>query len=472
MSRSESFWLGALLSSLAACASPAELPPPAEPPQEAVERRIERRAVVAIVRATAAEQWWIEERPTGIQAAVGDRDLGPRRLVRARGGESPTVVFEPSIDERLTSAAVHPSGEWSATVVPRDGSIALVRASADGTVRARTVLDDPTLKDERGAWTGSDAPERPVVTILSEDSVRAAADGEDLVVSLTTRWNSALVYRWRWDGRAWARGARTLVTPAVGMTPYIPDTASYDVFDAVVNMWSTQLCTDPAGRAYVANWMDRNRIRAHNTTLGTSLQTIRTELDTTHPSDLLVTRIDRDGRRVFQTLVGTPDVDDEAFGIACGSDRVAVVGRHRTERGRDNTEFHVFAAAVASDGRALGRLSFDARQLGLAQSAAIEDDGAVLLGGSEGWAQNPIGASVSGQGTPFLLRWTPGATTATRLAAPSVRGHGELRALARQGAFVWMGGVENGPLSHTYDGDRTQVRSDGWLFSVAREDPR
>lgn len=449
-----------LVAALGACSEP-----PATPPGPGFEQRVSQRAVVAVVDSSPAEPWWIEEQLTGIQARPGDRDLGPRRLVRWRGGPAVEVLYAPATEERLTAAVRHPSGDWSATVVAADRTIWLVRGSAAGDVRARIQLDDPELPGDRKAWDGASPPTQLLVALLTEDSVRIAAFGEQVVVSLTSYWSSVLSYRWSFQDGAWVRGPRTLLSPAAAISVYIPDTASYDIFDVMSNSWSGPLCTDAQGRAFLATWMMRTRLSGHNAAMGTALSLLRSGTPTTDiPTDVMLTRVDPDGRRAFQIIVGTPDLEDEAYGIACGGDRVAVVGRYRRDPGRDNTELHLFAAAVTSDGQLLDALSFDAEGLGIAQSAAVAPDGAVLIGGTEGFTQNPVGYSVGSNGHPFLLRWLPGSGSApTRLGVPLTSSHAELRALSLRDGFLFTGGIENGPLTHTYDGDRTLLRGDGWL---------
>jgi hypothetical protein len=205
----------------------------------------------------------------------------------------------------------------------------------------------------------------------------------------------------------------------------------------------------------------------------------RSRRDTTiteRPSDTLVTRIERDGSRSLQLVVGTADVDDEPFAIACASDgRVAVAGRHRREPGRDNTEIHGFAAVVDPERGTFVPLSFDGEALALFQTAAFDEGGALWLGGTEGWLQNPVGVSVGGRGVPFVLRWDPrDASAPTRRSLRALRGHAELRALVATGVSdptLWLAGVEDGPLTHTFDGDRAALRGDGWLAVRPANDP-
>ncbi len=457
---------GAALAVMVVACGPSAVGP--TPPLQS-ERSVAGRGVVAWVRVDASEAWWIEESLAAIPWRAGDREVGPRKLVRETALGGPTTLFEPSADERLASAIAHPSGEWTAVLVDPRGALTLVRGARDGAVLARAPVDDPTLADERRAWNGDEPPTRPLCAGRAEESVRLAADGEDLALSLTTQWSSSLLYRYRFAGGRFSRGARAVIAPATPLPVFIPDTASYDVFDAVTHPWSTHVCVDRTGRAYVAIWVDRGRLAAINAAGGTQLALLRRDPNLVErPSDILLSRVDRDGLRSMALVVGTHDVDDEPYAIACGRERVAVVGRHRREPGRDNTELHAFAAVVRPEEGAFDALSFDGDALAIAQSAAFDERDRLVIGGSEGWVQNPVGVSVGGAGRPFVLRWSGRAETPPeRLVAPRLRGHAELRALAVRGDALWLGGIEDGPTTHSFDANREALRGDGWLrFAV------
>lgn len=451
-----------------------------DPRAPSLDHRVSGRAVVAWLRTDADEPWWIEEELVALPNRAGDREIGPRSLVRMRPGSTPVTVFRATGDERLLSAVSHPSRAWTAALVDARGAVSLVRGNADGSIVARVAADDPMFAADRLAWFeggGGPPTHTPVAPGRAEDSVRLAASGEDVLLTLTTYWGSALAYRWRFVDGAFVRGPRTLLAPANPLPVFIPDTASYDVFDAVTNPWSTHACVAPDGRAYVAIWVDHSRLQVLNAAWGTRLSLVRRDLTIVErPSDILVTRVERDGARSLQLVVGTADVDDEPFAIACAADgRVAVAGRHRREPGRDNTEIHGFAAVIDGDRGTFVPRTFDGQQLALFQTAAFDARGALWLGGTEDWVQNPVGVSVGGQGRPFVVRWDarePGEPERVTVAA--TRGHSEVRAIAVTGAndaALWLAGIEDGPVTHTFDGNRAALRGDGWV-SIRPVQPR
>lgn len=432
--------------------------PPEPPPVE----RIADRAVVAFVGRDALGPWWIEERIAGQPLVQGDRELGPRSLVRATPERQ--VVWAPAADDRMTDAVLHPSGAWSAVGVDATMRPFLVRGDVGGAL-VRITLDDPLLASDTGAWLGA-PPDHLAVAPLTESSVSIAADGEDVVVALESAELAVLAYRWHWRDGAFERGPRTLVSPAIADAPYLPIGGSYDDFDAVISPYLVHLGVDASGRAFVATFTARTRVGRHNAVLGTHLDLLRRVLyPRENTSDALVVGIDRDGTHAFDLVVGTVDVEDELFGIAVGPERVAVLGRSRRELGRDNTELHAMIAELDHDGTPLGTTTFDGEGSALAQ-AGLYDGAALFVGGTEGWQQNPSGRSVFVPGHPFLVRLEGGVVTRLDGLVPHTEPASELRALARGEGVLLLGGHERGPLTHTGDSDRTLIRSDAWWVAT------
>lgn len=433
------------------------------------ELRVPDRAIVAWLESSPAEPWWVEERLAPQPSVAGDRDVGPRSIVRAAPERE--VIWLPPESDRLTGACRHASGEWSAVGVDEDRRVFLARGDASGPLE-RVLLDDPELASDPRAWVTTPR-EVPRVGGLTESSPAIAAVGEDVVISLMTEDHAVLVYRWRWEEGAFARGPRTLVSPAMAVTPYLPIGGSYDDFDAVAAPYLPRLAVDRGGRAFVAILADRSRVLRHNEAMGTSLDLLRDQLyPRENTLDVLVSRVDADGTIGASSVTGTPDYEDELFGLVAGDGRVAVLGRRRRELGRDNTELHVVVHEVGADGAPLGTTTFDCARSGLAQSAAYDGDD-LWVGGTEDWLQNPSGRSVYEPGAPFLVRMRPGASSAgartiERIGVvPATSGHAELRAVRVDRATLFLAGHENGPLTHTGDRDRSLVRSDAWAALVA-----
>ena len=442
----------------------------APPAADFAAQRIKDRAVIDWLVPDQSEPWWLEERLAPWPESAQDRDPGLRQLVRATAAADREVIWAATDPDRLTAAVVHEKGSWSAVGVDGDRRPFLARGDLRGPY-FRMVIDDPDLAVDTAAWLGSSAPSALRVGALSEDSVRIVTAAADVVVSLMSEHNAVLVYRFRWDGARFIRSARTLISPATALTPFLPIGASYDNFDAVVNPFSARLAGTAQGAVYVALAAETTRLSRHNTLFGTRFQPLISDGDRLNrPTDLLIARSERDGSLAWTRLVGTYDVDDELYALAAGpADAVALVGRARRERGRDNAEWHPTVLTLNAAGDTTAARVFDAADSGIAQSAAYAADGTLYVGGTEAWLQNPSGISLYQEGRPFLLRLATDSSVLWRVEdlLPATTGHAELRALAVADERLWLGGLERGPLTHSGDADRSVIRADGWRVAVA-----
>lgn len=451
---------------LLACAGCAPSPSPVVPADE----RSEGRALVRFVAVSRDEAIVLEERLAPWPELEGDRDPGVRRLVRVTFGGARHLLFEADPDERLLDAARHPSGELELLGIDLSRRPFLVRLRSDGTQLGRWTLEDPDLAADTDAWLGDSPPDALRVGSLSGDGARIAADGEGSVVAVFTESNAVLVYRLGWNGTEPVRGPRTLVMPATTITPFLPIGGSYDVFDAIVNWFLVHLDVDPQGRAYVATFVNPNRLLRQNTVFGTSFEARKTDGDRSNrPSDFLLTRIDRDGSIGFATVGGAFDVDDETYAIRAGASSVAVVGRARRYRGLDNTEWDAHLAVFGTDGTERVSLTYDAVDSAIGQAVDFGPDGELYVGGTEAWAQNPDGFSLFDEGRPFLARLVGAELERLDAALPATRGHAELRDLRVHEGGLFLLGLEKGPLTHTGDADRALVVADGFLTVGPRE---
>lgn len=455
------------LSVFMACQGPESDGPPqdTEPPVE----RSSGQAAVSWLRTDATESWWLEERLAPWPEHAGDRDLGLRQLVRATPANRRQIIWSSTDPERLTSAVVDTDGSWSGVGVDGAHRPFLIHGNVQGEL-SRIVLDDPALAADPNAWLGSTPPSELRLGVLSEDSVRIGGSASEVVISLMNDHNAVLAYRWRWDGAGWQRGARTLVTPASAETPFLPIGATYDNFDAIVSPFNAHLAVAADGAAYVALAATSGRLKRHNAVFGTRYEPLRSNGDLSErPTDLLVTRIGRDGAIAWSRLVGTPDVDDEIYAAAAGpAGSVALVGRARRERGLDNTEWHATATTLDAAGATTAAVVFDTADSGIAQCAAFAADGSLYVGGTESWLQNPGGFSLYKEGRPFLLHLgsSSGSVVRKDQLLPATAGHAELRAISIAADRLWLAGFERGPLTHSGDQDRSVIRADGWRASA------
>jgi len=139
------------------------------------------------------------------------------------------------------------------------------------------------------------------------------------------------------------------------------------------------------------------------------------------------------------------------------------VGRVLTEVRPDGTGWDAFAASVAQDGSLYiyktvdvdrGDVLFDIAQLANGQYLAV---------GTTGYVQNPSGESISESAQPLLVVLEPDGSLVQNLGFPAGPRHNQLTTIVR-GAGGWLlGGMVNGPGTHSGDTDRSLLVADGFL---------
>jgi hypothetical protein len=188
---------------------------------------------------------------------------------------------------------------------------------------------------------------------FASDAARIAAVGEDVVAVVDTSYNSIVAYRASFAG-AWSAPRRTLVEPPAALVPFLPTSGTFDTFGAIVAWFRSPLDVDDQGAAYVAVWADPSRLRAHDDAFHDGLVPLGDDADAPVPSaDVVVTKIDIQGARLWSLVVGTPR-EDEPYAIRARGGAVAVVGRSRRFPGVDNTVWDAFVAVASAEGASLG----------------------------------------------------------------------------------------------------------------------
>jgi hypothetical protein len=425
----------------------AESPLPAWSSMRVPERSVARLAVAA------GRVVLLEETLTGFDHVAP----GPR-LVRAIDRRSSTEVsWQPEGAARIADAAAHASGAVSVAVVDDENRISVVGLGADLVPRATLQLVDDQV--------GLDPPADPAGNLglfasgATAESVRIAAVGDDVVVAALTWRNSLVVYRLHLGDVGFELRGRTLVEPPAPLIPFLPIGGSFDTFTAIVAWFRPYLASDADGNAYLALWTNPRRIMLHRQVFGDGLLPLPTDPGG-HDSDVTVTKLAPDGTRLWSRVIGTR-FEDEPYAIAASANEVVVTGRSRRNPGNDNTQWDPWLAALDGGGARLASrtLPFDAS--GILLAVDVDGSGAITAGGSDGWAQNPEGLSVFAFGAKLLFTLPSADGAPTRVAVPAGPRHNEIRSIAIGPEGVWYAGHEDGPLTHSGDGDPGQIRSTG-----------
>ena len=381
------------------------------------------------------------DRPVDIRVAWGSPD---RELLVLHANGTIERRIAATAGRELVDAVVHPSGKITRLEATPDGWH-LVRDELD-----ERLVDDAIYTDPPGMHP--DEPRRPLEE-YAHDSGRLLADGEGAIVAARTGRHSVILYRLTHDFHvAWRR----LVVPAHVILPTMLTGGTYDTFGQLESQYAVHLARDGQGILYIATSHARldtdNFIKAHEKLFGERLATDPDALD------VFVSRYSTDGIRFGTSVVGT-EHDDQLYGLRGGATGAWTLGRTEiwNEQG---TGFDALVGKVDGSGNVTvhrfdvdrGDIAFD----------AIEKAGDLLVVGASGYAQNPKGASITEESSTFA-RWLH---RGDRIALPNGPRHSEARFVSLRGGGFLVGGMLDGPGTHSADGDVTLLRAAGFVTFV------
>jgi len=404
-------------------------------------------------------------RAAGKQVAFLEEQLhsifeeGPRRSLQlVSGSGDPLQPYTVPAGWSLIDFTLHPSGDLT-VVLTTSKEVRLVRLDHNGTVRSDQPFVDPAVPgDPFYNYAGGLKDDESLQPALMHDAVRLAPLGESLVLALRTGRNAVVAYRLdpEVDGtyrQAW----RTLVEPGASILAIGITSGTFDVFGQLQNHLRVYMDVNGEGIlaiGVVEAPMSNYTFRAHADYFSEPIAA---------STGVLLTRVaTQDGRRLGSTVIDTQR-RAELHGLRATSNGFAVVGRVLTEVRPDGTGWDAFAASVAQDGSLYiyktvdvdrGDVLFDIAQLANGQYLAV---------GTTGYVQNPSGESISESAQPLLVVLEPDGSLVQNLGFPAGPRHNQLTTIVR-GAGGWLlGGMVNGPGTHSGDTDRSLLVADGFL---------
>ena len=360
----------------------------------------------------------------------------------------------------LIDFAQHPSGEISA-VLATARTVRLVRLDRTGIVRNDFALTDAQAPNDPFYDHGGVRDDGSLLPVLTRDAVRLAAIGENLAVALRTGRNAVVAYRFDYtQATSYTRIWRTLVEPGVTMFAIGITSGSFDVFGALENHWHVHLDADAAGNVAVAVVG-----RAFISPLFAAHADYFNE-PTDVATGLLVTRLAPDGQRLGSTVIDTVQTS-ELHGLRLSRDDISLVGRVFSERRGDGTGWNAYAAHVDRTSGALlsygvididrGEVLFDIVRLA---------QGRFLVAGAAGYSQNPGGGSISEQTMPLLAVLESDGMLKQRIDVVAGARQNQLRSLAQRNGNWLVGGMVNGPGTHSGDGNPAAIVADGFVHET------
>ncbi|TDP64105.1 hypothetical protein DES47_104393 [Roseateles toxinivorans] len=467
MSVSKWMAIGALGLALLACGggSGTESPTPTpEPlPPLSTELALQDRRIVKL-RASGNAWMAVAEKPRPHE----DNTAPDRHLLVAPPGASAALEFTPPAGWALIDSVLHPSGELS-VVLATARQLRLLRLGAQAQQIGNAdfvdplTATDPIFSEGGSSFVHDSSSQLPFAT---RDAVRIAAAGENLVMALRTGRHAVVAYGLRYarEQGDFTIGWRTLVEPGVAIDAeaYRGGSGTFDPFNGMENQFHVALDVDAAGQVAIGVALTRTElVYGHN-------RQFNANLPGTLLNGVLLTQLRADGLRLHTTVIDTAHFS-ELHGLRWIGAQIALVGRVRTRA--ESTGWDGFVGLVSQ-----GRQTPDSyRLIDIDRSDLLLDvarlpDGRLLFAGSTGYTQNPSGRSVSEEAAPLLAVSAADGSGARRLALTAGARHNQAWTLAQWGGKWWVGGMEDGPGTHTDDADPSRLRSKGFVRALATID--
>lgn len=411
----------------------------------------------AIVKVAASGSTWIalsEKLQPVANVTVPDRRL----LI---GGNTATpLTFTPAAGWSLIDATIHPSQQITLALASAR-QVRLVRMTAQGQLLADFDLVDieapfdPFMSDPiyiRDATS--------LVPFSSRDAVRVAAIGEEVALALRSGKNAVIAYRYRFVAGGFDRQWRTLVEPGVYIGNGGITSGTFDPFGSLDNQWRLVMAVRDDGRMAIAVNVNRTELAAgHGSHFGEATD----EFD----HGFIVTSLSPTGQREGSAIINLGKRSD-VHAITWNGNEVAVAGRIYSESRADGTGWNGYVALTRpAEKRLVANQVIDVDRGDAILQAQALADGRYLVSGSTGYVQNPAGASVSESAEPLLAILDSQGRLVQRVAVTGGQRHNQLRGLALWKGKWLLGGMTNGPGTHSADGNPALLSGDGFVREVS-----
>jgi hypothetical protein len=386
-----------------------------------------------------------------------DMTAPDRQLLTAPDGTRSATAIDAPAGWSLIDFALHPSGEVT-LVLANNMALRLQRRAANGELIGESDFTDAqAATDPFVGDVTTIADSQSLVPQGTRDAVRVEPIGEDLLLVLRTGRNAVIAHKLTFLGtgnilRRW----RTLVEPGVAIDKVRLISGSFDPFASLDNQWHVALDVDAQGRSAIAVTLTHTELsRGHG-------EYFHEPIDGALISGAIVTLIDPTGLRLSATPIDM-HVDSELHALRWLGDTVLLAGRVLTTRQSDGSGWDGFLARLKLGDPAaqIQILDFDRGDVIL--DVATLSDGRIVLAGSTGYLQNPTGGSISESAEPLLVVLPPMGTPIRRLVLPAGPRQNQLRTVASWRERWVIGGLQNGPGTHSADADPALLICDGYL---------
>ena len=438
---------------LVACGDTKTLPAPSVGP---VDLAVAGQTVIK-VRTAGSHVVFLEERLNSIF------EDGPQRTLAIVQSDGHSVETYMPPGWSFDDFAVHPSGDISAILTTSTG-VRIVRLDPRGSVRSDQLFVDPSSPtDPFFNYAGGIKNDEALQPALMHDAARLAPLGESLAVVLRTGRNAIVAYRLDPDvSGAYTRSWRTLVEPGSSILAEGITSGSFDTFGQLQNHLRIFVDVDSDASNTLAvgvvnTPMQNFTFRAHSEYFSDPITASR---------GVLLTRVAiGDGRRLGSTVIDTHDLA-ELHGVRATPRGFLLVGRVLSEVRSDGSGWNAFTALVGHDGTPGPYSVVDVDRGDVLFDISALPSGQYLALGTTGYIQNPSGASISEAAQPLFVLLSTDGSLAQKLEYAGGPRHNQLTTIAPLNGGWLLGGMVNGPGTHSGDGDRALILADGFLREV------
>jgi hypothetical protein len=439
---------------LAACGGGGDSSPMATPPPAKVEIAVTGVAVTKVQTGTSGIAVMEEK----LRALTNP---GPeRQLVFLDGAGTQLAQYTPPAGWSLVDFARHASGETTvALTTARD--VKLVRLDHAAAPIGELAIVDPQAATDPYYDNGGVHDDNSLQPFYMHDAVRIAPVGEGVAMALRTGRNAVVAYRYDHTAtQGYARAWRTLVEPGLSMFAIGITSGTFDTFDQLANHWTLRLDASPAGdiAVGVVSRQDAAPIFARHADY--FREVIGGDWG------LLVTRVGADGKRLGTTPIASSR-PVELHGLRVSGDDIGLVGRVFSAVESDGGGWDAYTAHLdRASGTLHTYMNVDVDHGDILFDIVPLAHGRFLAAGATGYTENPAGASISEQASPLLVVLEPDGSVKQRITIAAGPRQNQLRSLAPSGADWLVGGMMNGPGTHSGDVDPTLIKADGFVHDV------
>lgn len=461
----------ALVAALAACGSPGEAPAPdaglADAGGGPLDAPLElsgdtARAVLPLPRGAL-----LFSEPIG--GGLVEHDVR-RTLTWVDGHLAPVAEQRAGERELYLDVATHPSGE-STLFVKVDAQCSLRRYAADGTLLAETPLAEPDLESDPTDTTWDPVTPWNVGGCQPHElreTARLAADGEHVYLVNRGGSHGVVLFRYAYGAGRFSRTLRKVLLPRHAAPLPTGIVASHRVLRASHWSYVPRVVVDDAGRARVLLVFGggvSHEVYAAFAGTAVAGDALGVLLTVTPAGEWV------EARELPRALV-RPQSATHLEGLRWLRGGLVLVGRvspaplPEDGHGWNGFVVHLLDAEAAPRLRA----EVDLERSAVLSDVAAHGEAGWLVAGRSGYWQNPRGASISEEATSELVVLDGAGAVTRRLELAQGLRHNAALSIAPvpgQARVYLVGGLSNGPGSHSADADPALLQADGWLVRAS-----